>query len=933
MASKVAIEVEIKNIKKVADLKESLKTLRKETKAYEKEVAEGTKQTEKSAKGYINSSKAIKKQSKDLRDLKKELNSSTKSTKAATKSNNGMAKQFVKGAAAIGLAVTAFRAVSKAVADSIKTFTSFEFQMAKVRAVAGASNAEFIKLTNTAQELGRTTFFTATQVGELQTNFAKLGFTTTEILAAQEATLQLATATGSDLARSAIVAGSAVRGFGLNATETQRVVDVMSVAFTSSALDIEKFQTSMTKVAPIASAAGISIESTSAIMGTLTDAGIEASIAGTSLRNIFLKMQNPASDLSKHLGFTVRSSDDLEKALKQLNSEGLSNADMMQLVDLRQVAAFQTMVRGVDNVLSLTTALENSDGAGREMADMVGDTLEGAFKRLTSATEGLQIAIVEGFIGQALTKILNVGANVLNFFTDFTKGIESVNDEIATSATIYKAQAVQLGVMADRFDVLSSSTNLTKEEDEELQRILIELQGEFGRSVISVDKKTDALILNRQALDDVIAKTALLADTEALKLVHKLQNVQKEIKSEQEKQDALDDSSEAFMNNTAAMADNMASQSAQNDATTTLIQTSDALGNVTNEQNINENELNETYAESVALGIVITQLQQDELLLKEQLTDAGWSQEEIQKLLNQTVQKNTEILSGNTDTIVENLKAKQQGLDVEREMVQLLMNQGVTSKEEEARITEYLNGLREKEIELQLKSLNEFVMDIDLRKKLLLELDALQADTNKDDQKRKEDSFEADIARAIMSGQSAEEAVRTVVKAQIMRAVSGLIVSIFESTPFPLNLVLAAGATKMVGRITDTQLGKFGNGGVVETFANGGMVNGKSHAQGGEKFAVGGRVVELEGGEAVINKRSTAMFRNQLSSMNSAGGGVKFADGGLMSSPSFTEAQFGANNQSAMMGAMGGQRKVVVVEADITDSQSTVSVIQANATF
>ena len=261
------------------------------------------------------------------------------------------------------------------------------------------------------------------------------------------------------------------------------------------------------------------------------------------------------------------------------------------------------------------------------------------------------------------------------------------------------------------------------------------------------------------------------------------------------------------------------------------------------------------------------------------------------------------------------------------------MNQGVTSKEEEARITEYLNGLREKEIELQLKSLNEFVMDIDLRKKLLLELDALQADTNKDDQKRKEDSFEADIARAIMSGQSAEEAVRTVVKAQIMRAVSGLIVSIFESTPFPLNLVLAAGATKMVGRITDTQLGKFGNGGVVETFANGGMVNGKSHAQGGEKFAVGGRVVELEGGEAVINKRSTAMFRNQLSSMNSAGGGVKFADGGLMSSPSFTESSFAASNQSAMMGAMGGQRKVVVVESDITTSQSTVSVIQSNATF
>ena len=126
------------------------------------------------------------------------------------------------------------------------------------------------------------------------------------------------------------------------------------------------------------------------------------------------------------------------------------------------------------------------------------------------------------------------------------------------------------------------------------------------------------------------------------------------------------------------------------------------------------------------------------------------------------------------------------------------------------------------------------------------------------------------------------------------------------------------------------------DGGIVPSdnkYANGGMVHGKSHAQGGEKFKVGGRVNELEGGEAVINKRSTAMFRNQLSEMNQAGGGVKFADGGLMSSPSFAEAQFNANNQSQIIGSMEKQRRVVVVEADITDSQSTVSVIQANASF
>jgi len=112
-------------------------------------------------------------------------------------------------------------------------------------------------------------------------------------------------------------------------------------------------------------------------------------------------------------------------------------------------------------------------------------------------------------------------------------------------------------------------------------------------------------------------------------------------------------------------------------------------------------------------------------------------------------------------------------------------------------------------------------------------------------------------------------------------------------------------------------------------FAKGGMVRGKSHAQGGEKFAVGGRVVELEGGEAVINKRSTAMYKDQLSSMNAAGGGNRFADGGLLNMPSFATASFGA-----LSGGSGGStQKVIVVESYITKTQRKVNVIEAAATI
>ena len=304
-------------------------------------------------------------------------------------------KSFGKMAAGIMSSVVAFKKISNVVGSVIKSWKAFEFQMAKVKAITGSNETQFKMLSESAQQLGRTTFFTAQQVAELQTNYGKLGFTTGEILKAQEATLALATATDTDLARAAVVAGAAVRGFALDAGETGRVTDVMAVSFTSSAMDIEKWQTSMTKVAPIAAAAGISIESTAAVMSKLTDTGIEASIAGTSLRNILLKMQDSSSDLSKHLGFTVNSSEDLERALFQLNSEGLSNEEIMGLVDLRQVATFNTMIRGAENVAELTDKFNNANGALNEMVEIIEDNLEGDFKKLTSAIDGLKQEVGE----------------------------------------------------------------------------------------------------------------------------------------------------------------------------------------------------------------------------------------------------------------------------------------------------------------------------------------------------------------------------------------------------------------------------------------------------------------------------------------------------------------------------------------------------------
>ena len=858
---------------------------------------------------------------KDLQKLGKSADKSTKS--------------FGKMAAGVLGAVVAFKAISNAIGVAIKSFRDFEFQMAKVRAVTGASGSDFQKLSTSAKELGRTTFFTATQVAELQTNYAKLGFTTEEILNAQEATLQLATATGSDLARAAIVAGSAVRGFGLDADETQRVVDVMAVSFTSSALDIEKFQTSMTKVAPIAKSAGFSIEDTTAIMAQLSDSGIEASIAGTSLRNILLKMQDPNSDLVKSFGKTIHSLDELTPALAKFSSEGGSLAEIMEVVDTRQAAAFEQMITSRERTIELRDALLDSNGAAKEMAEIVGDNLEGAFKRFTSALEGLAINLTEGFIGKAVTSFIENVTGILTFINDFVDTSKSLDEVTAATAGSLLKESIELQNLANNYDILNSKINKSTSDRIEMAAIVDTLEEKLGDSVVAINEETGALKLNRDALDEVIARTALLANDEAIKLVHSIRLTEKEM-SKQSKSIEKNNNSLRRQNNLL-----IETSKSQDDKTKDLIVYSEKLQNISNI----EGDLVETRKDGNVVNMataeqqkVVNNLKDKDRQLTSELNDLeserskkiallleqGFSMAQVEALMTEEVKKGTVATSTSTTVLNENTKAKKDNFDVDAALIELLMTRGVTTKEEEARITEHLNRLREEEIILQLKEMDTMVGNFALKKALLLELEALRAGTNKVDQERKDESFKQDVKRAILSGQTAEQAMKSVVRAQIMEAVAGFIASIFKGLPFPLNLIIAAGASATVGGLIDGQL---------EKFANGGMVNGKSHAQGGEKFAVGGRVVELEGGEAVINKRSTAMFSRQLSAMNSAGGGVKFADGGLLNMPSFSQQQFNALGQNQMMGAMGSSGKVVVVEADITDSQNSVSVIQSEATI
>jgi len=846
----------------------------------------------------------------------KDLQNLEGTTKKATKGVGGLIKQYGLLTAGVAGAVQAFRTVNKFISQSVKTFRDYEFQMAKVKAITGSNNTEFQLLSESAKELGRSTFFTAQQVAELQTNFGKLGFSTKEILNAQEATLQLATATDTDLGRAATVAGAAVRGFGLDASETQRVVDVMAVAFTSSALDIEKFQTSMTKVAPIAKAAGFSIEDTTAIMSQLADSGIEASIAGTSLRNILLKMQDPNSDLVKSFGKTIHSLDELVPALTKFSKEGGDLAQIMEVVDLRQAAAFEQMITSRQRTLDLRDALADANGAAEEMARIVGDTLEGAFKRAESATQGFQIVLIEKF-GDALKSLTNGFANFLNNITDFL--------EIPLSEKINEDRVA----MNDLFNTLKK-TNL---EEDTRNKLIAEINLKYGEYLpnILTEKTTlqDLEIAQKAANDALLQRLIIQAKTEQLQDV-----IDRRLKNQIEARNLEVEQTELQ----------------RKQLETNNILNSEASKNL--KENIKDRQARIGVERGVTLAIdenkkALEKNKEEATLLSEEYDIVAKAAEDLNidldkftsNLNNNTNAQNSNKVAteANTESKTIFQKIEQQNLIQLLDLQEKLINNKITE-------SEFDEQNAENKIRLLNSILNHSKLTAEEEMKIQKMLNDLKINGLKDEKNARNEQLDgmASVGKQLVNLAGDDEKYQKVREAGVKISAAAALATNAESLAlqmkglsadiakgFPFNIIAIASTLALLASMKQNFDALSGR----QKFANGGMVHGKSHAQGGEKFAVGGRVVELEGGEAVINKRSTSMFRNQLSAMNSAGGGVKFADGGLMNMPSFAQSQFNATSQAGMMGAIGQGGKVVVVESDISTAQNTVSVIEAEATF
>lgn len=291
------------------------------------------------------------------------------------------------GVAAAGMAL------GKVIKDNVSLAQDYEKSLSVLAAILNTTKDGVEELSQQAQHLGATTVFTAKEVVELQTELAKLGYTTQEIMNMAPSVLNFAQATGSSLADAASLAGAALRMFEKDTTHTTEFVDKMSAATTQSALSFSYLQNAMSTVSPVANAFGFKIEDVLALLGQLANAGFDASSAATATRNIILNLADANGKLAQSLGQPVTNLDDLIAGLKTLNDRGIDLGESLELTDKRSVAAFNTFLVGTDKVLGLRDSLASCDGYAQKMADTMADNMEGSLKSLSSAWEGLNLHI------------------------------------------------------------------------------------------------------------------------------------------------------------------------------------------------------------------------------------------------------------------------------------------------------------------------------------------------------------------------------------------------------------------------------------------------------------------------------------------------------------------------------------------------------------
>ena len=309
-------------------------------------------------------------------------------------------------AAIIGGAATAVVGIGTA---AVKTGATFEASMSKVEAISGATGDELKSLTDKAKEMGAKTKFSASESADAFSYMAMAGWKTADMLDGIEGIMNLAAASGEDLATTSDIVTDALTAFGLQAGDASHFADVLARAASNSNTNVGLMGETFKYVAPVAGALGYSAEDCATAIGLMANSGIKASQAGTALRSIFTRMAKPTKEVQgamDDLGISLTNSDGSMKSLNEIMVDlrkGFAGLTADQKAQMAATLGGQEAMSGLLAIVNssdkdfndLTNSIANCKDAAKDMADTMNDNLSGQITILKSGLEGLAISLYE----------------------------------------------------------------------------------------------------------------------------------------------------------------------------------------------------------------------------------------------------------------------------------------------------------------------------------------------------------------------------------------------------------------------------------------------------------------------------------------------------------------------------------------------------------
>lgn len=290
---------------------------------------------------------------------------------------------------------------------AVKTAADFEAAMSEVGAISGASGEDMAKLTAKAKEMGATTAFSASESAEAMKYMAMAGWKTADMTEGIAGIMNLAAASGEDLAATSDIVTDGLTAFGMAAKESGRFADVMAATSSNANTNVALMGETFKYCASTAGAMGYSVEDISVAIGIMGNAGIKGSMAGTTLKNTIANLAKPTdaqAAVMKKLGISLTDSSGNMKSFAEVmdnlrsSFSGLSETEKAAaattLAGKESMAGLLTIVNAsTEDFDKLTAAINGSSGSAEEMAAKMLDNLNGQLTLLKSAVEGIAITI------------------------------------------------------------------------------------------------------------------------------------------------------------------------------------------------------------------------------------------------------------------------------------------------------------------------------------------------------------------------------------------------------------------------------------------------------------------------------------------------------------------------------------------------------------